>query len=128
MRVMSRVYFFRNGQELTDHPANGLGWMGCGANHSKWTSGLGATDALEVLGRDGKVYAIFPEDLGGACMVKMWYCPGDTETRAFCRQADALAKGAKDTGHNNDHWQVDGRETAFQGWGPWAEYLAKQAG
>lgn len=136
--MSARVYFYRNGQELTDHPANGLPLMGVGANHAKWANKsnravgdrvepLGATDAIElVMGHQN--YALRPDAFDGPVMVKLWWGPKCYAWRAFCTLEDALAAGAKATGNNNDHWAHDGRETPFQGWAPFSEWLAKRGG
>lgn len=134
--MSARVYFYRNGQELSDHPANGLRLVGIGANHARWArksnrakgdfarrGPLGATDAIELMvGRT--TYALRPDAFDGPVMVKFWWSPECVEWRAFCTLEDAVAAGAEPTGHDNEHWSYDGRGVDYQGWAPFDEYLA----
>lgn len=131
--MAARVYFYRNGKELTNHPANGFPLVGCGANHAKWANksnkakglpggALGATDALELM-KGRKTYVLRPDAFDGPVMAKLWYSPTHEEWRAFCTLEEAVEAGAVATGHNNDHWAEDGRGVEFQGWAPWSEYV-----
>ena len=126
-----RVYFTQNGTELTDHPANGLAYLGRGSFVAKFENVKNGMvfDFLEVGGKDGKVYGLFPDAFDGPVKVKFWF-PKDedfdyTETAGFASKSDAIAAGATDSGYDNGHCERDGRGVDFQGWNPWEEYLAK---
>jgi len=133
--MSARVYFYRNGQELTEHPANGMALRGRGASLARWANkhnhafgerreALSATDAIEVA-KGRTTYALRPNAFDGPVMAKLWWGPKCWSMVAFCTLEDALAAGAVATGHDNNHWAEDGRETEFQGWAPFSEYLAK---
>lgn len=124
-----RLYFYQNGQELTDHPANGLQYMGRGHSIAKFGRST-VHDFIEVRGRDGKVYSLKPSAFDGPVKVKEWgagYGPEEryVEWWGFASHDDAVARGAESTGRPADEQPDDGRGIAFKGWAPWSEYLEK---
>jgi len=116
-----RMYFFRNGVELVDHPANGMSCSGLGAIVAK----IGKVDCRRcvfVSGRDAsgvRTFVLNECDFDGPVMVKTWFVRREyNETFAICDPATAVARGGVLTGHDDSHIGRDGRGVDYQGHEP----------
>ena len=128
----SKIYFYRNGVELTDHPANGMDYTGCGP----FIAEIGKHRVHRSVfvgkgyGRNYSTYIVNECDFDGPVMVKVW-APGIDkryiEWFALAELETATARGGKPSGHV-DNFARDGRGVEFQGWAPFEECAAKIAG
>ena len=127
MAGTSRIYFSRNGKELTDHPANGMTFSGLGCSIAY----IGKTMCRRSVfvdnglrGGDFQSYILNEEDFDGPVMVNTWHPAREyNETFALCELQTALDKGGKATPHK-DTFKRDGRGIEFQGHAPFGEYKA----
>ena len=121
----ARVYFSRDGVELTAHPANGMSITGNGCNVATLGK-IKCRRCVFVSGRDRsgmRTFVLNEEDFDGPVMVKAWFGPGETEVFALCDPATAVAKGGVLTGHDDSHIGRDGRGVDFQGHEPFSNLL-----
>jgi len=127
MAGTSRIYFSRNGQELVDHPANGMSYSGlsCSVAYIGKTMCRRCVFVCSGYGESYQSFLLTEDDFDGPVMVNTWHPATEyNETFALCNPATAVAAGGKLTGHTDDHIGNDGRGVAFQGHAPFAEYAA----
>ena len=127
MAGTSRIYFSRNGVELTDHPANGMSY----SSVSCYVATIGRTKCRRCIfvdsghGSTSNSYLLTEADFDGPVMVRTWHPAREfNETFALCDPATAVANGGHLSGHTDEHIGPDGRGVAFQGHLPFEEYLA----
>ena len=99
----ARVYFYRDGEELTDHPANGFEYTG----NSAYSGEIGRFKAHDQLfirqpfGDSPSCLVDVSDFDGKPCMAKLWFAPANSEVgRAFntmIRSARSRLKGHRDT-------------------------------
>jgi hypothetical protein len=122
--LKNRAYFFRNGVELTDHPANGMSFSTLFAS----TGHIGKYTARFAMcvnkpgDRKMQEYFLSVEDFDGPVMVKAWYAPGCVEWFCLADHDDVVAAGGQVGDHGATiHRNRDGRGRDYQGWMPFSE-------
>lgn len=127
--MASKVYFYRNGQELVDHPANGMTYTGMGCSVATCGKYRVHRSVFVATSPRGQSYIVNECDFDGPVMVKIW-APGIEkryiEWIALAEPETAVARGGKLSGHVCN-FERDGRGVEFQGHAPFSEYAEKVA-